>query len=216
MTAECGRVDAVVRGARSSRKRGAGVLDLGARVEFEVQKGRGELPDLGHFALVQVPKHTRDDVDRLALCAYGCELCAAFATENQESPRLFGLLEAWLARLEGDAPLPAALRVALEVKALHFAGLTPALGRCPVCADASSEPAVFSMAGGGLLHARCGGGRRTPVGWAVAVERLRTRPMSEAEGVSIDTADRWLLMEFAEYHLGRPLKSRARLEHLAP
>ena len=214
LTADRGRVAAVVRGARSSRRRQAGVLEPGSVVVIETRKSRGEIPDLVSFDLVKAPRRARAELERLAYLAYGCELCASLAPEEDAAPKLMGLLEAWTILLEEAAQVTTAHRTALEVKALAFAGYHPALTRCARCSEPLSEPCVFSVAGGGMRHSHCGEGKSMSLVWPAQAWVLLRRSMSEADAVKLDPGDAWLLSDFAEYHLAHRLRSREFLETL--
>lgn len=212
-SAEQGRSAVIARGARSARSRHA-ALDIGALVRVQLRQGRGPLPYVTGVDAVHLPRRARTDLARLALLAYGCEVCAGLSPEHHETPRLFGLLEAWLRLLEGEGTPGPACRVALEAKALTFAGLTPALIMCARCGEALDDPAVFDPEAGGGLHARCGGGRSVPVGLLRTFEALRRSPMADAVGYDLPREGAWLLSDFVQYQLGRGLKSRGLLEGL--
>ncbi|MEQ1503696.1 MAG: DNA repair protein RecO, partial [Myxococcota bacterium] len=133
LTADEGRSVVVARGSRSSRRRFAGMLELGVRIAIVRSRSRGGLPVLVEADWLSGPERARDDLDRLGFVAYGCELCGALAPEGDAAPKLYGLLATWLLVLEGDVTPGDAARVALEGKALTFAGLAPALVRCARC-----------------------------------------------------------------------------------
>lgn len=210
LTADHGRVDVIARGARASRKRFGGALDPGTRLSVSWRRGRGELPLLTDAAVLASPRRAREDYGRLVLLGYGCDLLAVLSEHGLAGAKGFGLLGAWLARLEeGDVPTEAA-RIALEAKALTFAGLAPRTVSCVACGDALDDPAVFDVDGGGGMHARCGTGRPVAAAALAHVEALRRRPLAEAEG-TVDTEVRWLLADFVEHHTRRPLRARALL-----
>jgi len=213
-SAEEGRSAVMARHARSSRRRFRGALDLGTRVRVRRKKGRGGLPLLTGVDVVQVPNRARADLDRIALLAYGCEVCAGLAPEDHEAPRLFKLLVTWLDLLESEGPIGAASRIALESKALTFAGLSPALLTCPRCAFPLDDPAVFDPEAGGGLHLHCGSGRAVRADVLREIEDLRRTPLADTAGRVADPTVRWLLSDFVRHHLGRDLRTRHLLEEL--
>lgn len=215
LSAERGRTAALARGARSSRRRFAGLFEPGHRVRLELRSGRGELPLVAGADLVAAPRRAREDLDRLALLAYGCELCAALAPEHHPAPQLHKLLTVWLDGLEAEACPGVATRLALEAKALTFAGLAPALLRCAACGEPLDAPAVFDAESGGALHARCGGGRPVRPEDLRALEALRRTPLAGTPGLEAPAAVAWLLSDFARHQLGHDLRSRRLLEDLA-
>lgn len=207
LSAERGRHAAVAAGARRSKKRFAGLLDPGTRVRVSLQAGRGELPTITTIDLVAAPRRAREAIERIAALAYGCELCAALAPEDHDAPKLHALLVAWLDLLEGDATPGAASRVALEGKALTFAGLAPRLDRCSRCGLPLADPAVFDATAGGGQHARCGGGAPIAVAALAELEALRRTPLADTPTRPAPAA-RWLLADFVRHQLGRALRSR--------
>lgn len=215
LSAERGRMSVLARGARSSRKRFAGLFEPGNRVLLELRRGRGDLPLVTGADLVQAPRRARADLDRLALLAYGCELCAALAPEQHPAAQLYKLLTVWLDLLEGDDAPGVASRLALEAKALTFAGVAPSLVRCAVCGEPLDAPAVFDAESGGGLHARCGGGRPVRPEDLRLLEALRRTPLADTPGVEAPPAVTWLLSDFARHQLGHDLRSRRLLEDLS-
>ena len=213
LSAEEGRSAVMARRARSARSRHAG-LDVGSLVGVQMRQGRGRLPYVTGVDPVRLPRRARTDLDRLALLAYGCELCAALAPEHHEAPRLFGLLDTWLQLLEEEGTPGPASRVALEAKALTFAGLAPQLVICARCGEPLEDPAVFDPEAGGGVHARCGGGKSVPVRLLHAIEALRRTPTAQSIGYALAPEGWWLLSDFTQHQLAKPLKSRPLLEGL--
>lgn len=217
LSAQRGRSSVVARNARSSRRRFAGMFELGNRVQIRRSSRRGGLDVVSDADLVSAPRRARAELDRIALLAYGVELCAALSPEEHPSPKLARLLEVWLDALEAEHAPAGAGRVALEAKALTFAGLAPALTRCAACGDGLEPPLVFDAEQGGALHARCGGGRPVEIQRLRWYEALRRAPLADSitlrapEGTRAD----WLLSDFARHQVGRDLKSRRLLEELS-
>ena len=217
LSGQLGRTRAVARGARKSKKRFAGKVDLGCRVQLSTRGRRGGLPAITDIELLSGPRYAREDLDRIALLTYGCEICASLAVEENPSPKLFGLLATWLLLLEGEGTPGSIVRIALEAKALTFAGLTPALQSCARCGQALDDPAVFDVDGGGGLHQRCGGGQAVRVQTLFAFDRWRRTPMRDLvdSDAPSPTEGMWLMSDFIRYQLGRAIRSRGLLEDLA-
>lgn len=213
LTPDLGRVACLARGARGSRRRFAGVLDTGNRLQAVVRPGRGELWHIDEATLEQGRAGARSDLLRLTMLAYACELCGGLARELQPEPRLFGLLD--MAALLLDAmtgPPGAAFRAGLEAKALTFAGLSPALTTCTVCGLAVTDPAGsvgFEPARGGAVHRHCRPGLR-PVSadWLAAVEHARRSPLRDLVDLVLPPGPAWALAEAIEAQLNRALNSR--------
>lgn len=207
LTPTQGRVSAVARGARRSKKRFAGALDPGTRLTVTLRKGRGELATLTQATVRHAPNRARTDFFRIAAMLYGCELTAALAPEGDDSPRLYRLLDVWLDVLEGTHTVGTASRIALETKALTFAGLCPALTQCARCGEPMVADGHFDDEAGGALHPWCGVGRRVTLQWLQSVETLRRTPLRDTVGQPW-TGSAWQVADFARYHIGHPLKAR--------
>lgn len=202
-----GRVSVVVRRARS---RSGAATAPGTAIRATIARSRDGLRVARAVEAVRAPVRARDSLPRIALLGYGCELCGGLAPESAAAPKLHRLLEAWLLLLEGDAEPGVRHRLALEAKALAFAGLAPALVRCAACGDDLEDPVGFDPEAGGGRHARCGGGERVRAAGLRAIDDLLRTPLAEIEpGPS--PSPPFLLAGFAEHHLGRPLHSRSLL-----
>jgi DNA repair protein RecO (recombination protein O) len=207
LVAERGKVDAVARGARGSRKRFGGALDPGTRLRVALRSGRGALPWLEAVEVRRAPSKARTTLGRLSLLTWGCEVIGSLIERDLEADRLRTLLEIWLDLLEGEVEPHSGSRVAFEAKALTFAGLAPALVRCAVCSRILEDPCVFSMDVGGM-HRGCGQGLPVLAGDLSCIERLRRTPLVDTTHEGVPNEARWLLVSFLEHQAGRPLKSR--------
>jgi DNA repair protein RecO (recombination protein O) len=211
---EEGQSSVFSRNARSSKKRFAGVWDLGNQVRVYRARGKGELPTVKDVDLVATPRQGRQDIMRIGLLAYGLEVCWSLAPANYEAPRLFRLALTWLDLLEQPVEVGRSSRLALEAKALTFAGLTPGLVRCVRCQGELQAPLVFEPGAGGVQHQHCGPGVAVTAEAMLAVERLRRTPLMDTLGGEWSHAHPWVLSDFIRYHLGHDLKSRAFLESI--
>lgn len=207
LTAARGRVSIVVRRARS---KGGGATGLGTVARAVVGQARDGLFAAKSLEALGGPVRARDSLLRIALLSWGCELCGALAPEGAPADKLHGLLTAWLSLLEGPREPTAAHRLALEAKACTFAGFSPRLVVCAACGGAVQDPVVFDADAGGAVHGRCGGGRAVSARGLHALEDLRRTPLAEVEGAT-PPVPAYLLTDFAEHHLGRPLRARALL-----
>ncbi len=149
-----GRLSVLARGARRSKRRFAGALEPGNRIAAVLRPGRGELWHLDGATLLDGRLHARDHLERIALLLYACELCGGLSREQHPEARLYGLLDMALTLIDGVSEPPSALfRIALEAKALTFAGLLPTLDRCAACGEPLGEdPLVFDPAVRGVAR----------------------------------------------------------------
>jgi DNA repair protein RecO (recombination protein O) len=210
-----GLVPVFVGNARASRKRYAGALDPGTRVRASLKKGKGDLSFLESIDIRVPVRRPRDDLRRTAAMWYGCDVCGKLCPEDHENDRLYLLLDAWLDLVEADVGPTLASCLALEGKALTFAGLAPALLRCARCAAPLDDPVVWSAEAGGALHARCGGGGACTVAELAALDVLRRTPLKDTPAIAFAGLSPRRLSEFIEHQLGAILPSRALLEEVA-
>jgi DNA repair protein RecO (recombination protein O) len=208
-----GRVSALARGARGSRRRFQGAIDLGNRMDVEVRKGRGDLWSLTGVTLVDARLHVREDHVRLALLAYLCEVAGALAAEEHAEPTLFGLLDTALTVLDHATAMPtAAFRLGFEAKALTFAGFAPALQICVAC-ERPLEGALLLRPDGAATHADCpGSGLAVSAAWVADVELCRRTPLRELVDRELPSGPAWALSHAIEAHTERGLKSRSFLQ----
>lgn len=208
LTAEHGRWDALVRRARSSKKRFAGLLDLGATLDLSARQGKGSLPVITEVDPVWTPDRGRRELERIALLQWGCELCSATAPRDHPAPKHFGLLLHWLRLLEGDALPGRGARHALEAKALTFAGVAPALVSCAVCALPLAGEVAFDAETGGGVHLHCGSGSVHDAAELAHLEALRRTPLKDLVDANTPGGASEVLNRFVTWQLGRPLKTR--------
>jgi DNA repair protein RecO (recombination protein O) len=217
LTAEEGRIAAMARGARRSKKRFAGMLDLGNRVSLQLTSGKGRLPVITEVNLVQGHPHLRKDLDRISQMTYACELVGALAREAHAERKLFGLLNVMLVLLDAAIVPPSPVfRWGFEAKALTFAGLAPGLRKCMVCEGPFEDEGLrYSPAAGGIVHAHCGSGAVVDQAWAEQVEFARRTPLAELMDATPVPGPMWAIHDHLGWHIGHSLKSQALLARIA-
>ncbi|MCK6551957.1 DNA repair protein RecO [Myxococcota bacterium] len=217
-----GRLAAFAHGARKSKRRFAGALELFAtiRVSFEPRRGKSGMPTLSS-AIVEAPRlHLRADLGKIAVASYAVELAAAVAPENEASEPQHALTEALLDHL-ADHEASCALRRTFELKLVDLLGYRPFLDACTVC-GAEARPSYLDLAGGGV-HCADHRGAAPEVGprtleWIRAV--LDTPDLDAEAGLGAEHAARAAkalarpMTTFFAGLLGRPLKSLAMAEGL--
>ncbi len=159
-----GRVGVMARGARKSRKRYGGALEVGTRLAVEIgRRGRG-LPTLSSCDIVAPVLHIRSDLDAFHQLAYALELARLLSTEGEADARGFALAAGFVDHLEAHGPTDEAL-VAWELKLMahHGYGL-----RLDACVVSGTVPDGLSLRHGGAVNRRAvGPGDAMPVPTAV-------------------------------------------------
>jgi DNA repair protein RecO (recombination protein O) len=216
LTPTRGRVDALARGARKSRRRFSAALDIGNALRVTVKRGRGSLDFLEDVDLVDDRLHIRTDLVRITLASFACELCASAARADRPEPRLFGLLQMALTVLDATEGAPAeAWRAGLSVKAATFAGLRPHLTACAICAQPATEPMGWRPLGGGAVHKSCDpAAPAVSLEWLQAVHRALRTPLRHLVDATLPAGPHSTLSHSIEDQLGRPFATRILLDQL--
>lgn len=228
LSEERGKLAAFARGARASRRRFGGALELFTLLDAEVKERPGsDLATLESVNVVRAFGAIRGDLARIACAGYACELASELVRDSEPHPDLVALLEDYLGLLDAGPARPAALR-AFELGALRAAGLMPRLGACARCGEAisfasESERLRFDPAQGGFLCRRCApsapGSREALGATALALTALQSGGLAAAgeeppPAVAAEARD--VLTSFIEHHLGRRLAARKFLDEVGP
>ena len=225
LTPRTGRIAAMAKGARRSRKRFPGTLDFFNRLRVQLdQRPRASLARLEHAALEGVYGGLRTEPARFALGCYLLELLDRLAPEGGAAAdlrRLFDFAVQAFSTLDRAAP-DLRLRTLLELRALDALGLRPELRRCVRCGAASTAESLagFHVPDGGPL---CGGCRRPgePVlaiglGTLRALERALALPLERLDRLALGERSlaeaRLLVARFQRFHVGLELRSERFLD----
>jgi DNA repair protein RecO (recombination protein O) len=221
------RLTVIAKGARRSRKRFPGALDLLCHVSVQIERRRPQgMARLEQARLVEPFAALRRDPGRFALACYVAELIDRLAPEGAggaEARRLFGTVLTSLRALQRARP-DARLRVLLELRLLAALGLAPELRHCVRCGSALAPgpPVPFHVGEGGPLCAGCVriGEAAVPVGLGTlrALEQslqldLAQLPRLGLAGAALREAT-GLLARFLRFHVGLELRSESVLAGL--
>ncbi len=129
-----GRLRAVARGARRSRRRFGGDLDALRKVRITLDfRAQGNLHQLTSCATIEAYPGLRDHVRRFALGSFAAELTHALAPEHGREDGPFGRLDEVLPAVAGAAEVDIPMTVRVALRALQAEGFLPDLRRCGVC-----------------------------------------------------------------------------------
>jgi len=228
LTPAVGRLPAIAKGARRSRRRFPGTLDLMNRLAVQVERRRpAALARLEGARLLHTYEAVRADAGRFALGCYLLELLDRLAPEGGapgDLRRLFRFAEGALEWIDSEPP-DARMRTLLELRALAALGLRPELLRCVRCGkavEASATSIPFLIAEGGPACAACSAAQS--LGAALPVHLGTLRALDSAlhfslssmgrialGGAALDEAAR-LVTRFLGFHVGVELQSRRILD----
>ena len=153
-TRERGRLAAIAKGAKKSRRRFVNKLEPFTSLELLLSPSRrSTLFRLDEAEIISSRPGLRFDHRRYAAASLVCELVIHWTRETDPAPELFHLLEWSLDQMEkGD--LSWVLPVFL-VRLIDLTGHRPLLDACAVCGAASSGPMRMSHAHHGVVCRRC-------------------------------------------------------------
>ncbi len=178
LTREFGKIGALAKGARRAKNPFDSALDLLTlcRVLF-LRKSSGGLDLLTEARLERRFRPPAGDVARLYAGYYLAELLLSLTDDYDPHPELFDLSDVSLMELS-RARLPVgAVVLRFEMLALKLLGHLPAFSQCVQCGSTVGPAGrvAFGMLAGGVLCARCRGGKRQVVSLsAAALEGMKT------------------------------------------
>jgi DNA repair protein RecO (recombination protein O) len=171
-TAERGKLSAIARGAKSSRRRFAGALEPYTLIRVELEPAKGELFTLKHAEIAQVFPALLSDLGRMEVAAAALTLLREAHAAHVPDVQAFVSALQFLTLLDHEPDPARAALLAFAMRVLALAGLAPRLATC----GRSEEPvpagkaAYFDPVLGALIGKRFGGGPFL-LSWAVR-ERL--------------------------------------------
>jgi DNA repair protein RecO (recombination protein O) len=234
LTPATSRLTVIAKGAKRSRRRFPGTLDLFNLLEVRIDRRRPHaIARLDQARLVDALPALRTQVRRFALACYVAELVDRLAPEGaggRDARALFDVVLGALRAVAARDP-DERLRTLLELRVLAALGLRPELRQCVRCgrglerADEAggraAAPALpFAVAEGGPLCPRCVSGSEVAVavhlGTLRALEQGLVLPVERLDRLALapsaSAEARALLGRFLRFHVGLELRSEPFLD----
>ena len=160
LTRAAGKVRAVAKGARRSKRRFGSNLERFSLVRLQYFEREGsELARIESADLVESFYRLQEDPERAAVLACMAEVADAFAREQQEDEAYFRLVHAVLRAIRDGMDLDHAARY-FEIWTLRLHGVLPSLSSCARCGkDLGARGGVYDRREGGVLCRSCAPGR---------------------------------------------------------
>ena len=233
LTAGAGRLTAIAKGARRSKRRFPGTLDVFNHLAIKGRSNpRASMVLLEQARLLNPFLGLRSDPSRYALASFLTEMLDRLSPEGitgSEAERLFSYATESLRLLESVRPT-ATLRLLLELRGFDALGLRPELGRCVRCGRVPSEAVApdhrvnFHVPDGGIVCAACAlrldGLLPVEFGTLRILESGLASPAESLAEIRLDAralaqAAR-LVFRFQRFHVGIELRSERFLEATLP
>ena len=215
-TREVGRVSAIAKGARRSKRRFPGTLELFSVLDVRlVDPPRSALMRLEGARLVRAFESMTRSLPRYAIGCRFLELVDRLTPEQEAQPGFFEFCEGLLGVLD-EEPGDRLLAALVLAKTLARLGYRPVLERCAACGrDLATERArvAFVPAQGGAVCSACAGSEacHTRPELLAALESGLRMPLRERAGLGLGPADvRRLerhLDHFFRFYIGFELRS---------
>ena len=176
LTRDYGLISAFANGSKrvKSRAAGAAVSPL-TYSQLTLYRGRDSYI-IDDAKALEVFFGLRENIEKLSLAQYFCELAGEFAPENTEADELLSLLLNLLYMLSEDKRTPSFLKPVAELRMLSCAGYMPDISGCLKCGEENPDNPVFSLPHAGFFCQKCspGGGIAATPGVLNAMRHICT------------------------------------------
>ena len=154
LTAEGGKRTVKARGCRRKGSALAAPAQLLAYSDMTLFEYK-DYYNLNEGATINLVRHLREDLEKLALGSYFAEVVEAVAEEGRAEAEILSLLLNSLYALDAlDKPIPL-VKAAFELRLLCAAGYAPLADACGVCGVETPEKPLLNLSEGVLHCAGC-------------------------------------------------------------
>ncbi len=160
-TQEYGIIQACAYGAKSIRSKNSASSQFLSYGDYVLYKGGGNMMNIQSAETIESFFSVQEDVVKLSLSVYMCDLAYSLINTNVPEPLLLSLLLNCIYTLsQKDIPLEL-VKAVFELKATAYAGYMPNLNCCS-CGSVDSICA-FSCSKGGIVCSDCRGASDIPI-----------------------------------------------------
>lgn len=154
LTAEKGIISAVVKNRSNLKNKNTAIVQLFAYYGFSLYVGKkGYIVD--ESEILELFWGIREDLNRLALAQYFCELCLALAPEENHADDFLRLFLNSLFYLSNKKKTESFLKAVYEVRACSICGYMPNLVGCHICKVYKEPDMRFMIEKGNLVCEKC-------------------------------------------------------------
>ena len=182
LTAKHGLVRAFSRGAKKTKSKKLAATSLLAYSDFTFTKARDAF-SVEDALVKEVFFELREDVQKMALAQYFCELAYEFCEEEFESEEILRLFlnALWLLK-DGKKPT-AFIKAVTELRLMSLSGYMPDLVACDKCGEYETESMYFNSESGKLYCGNCAPGAYSKCISLAVVTAMRYVSFSEFDKV---------------------------------
>lgn len=159
LTAQYGIVKAFSRGAKKTKSKKLAATSLMAYADFTFVKSR-DAYSVEEALVKEVFFELRQDVEKMALAQYFCQLANEFCEEEYESGEILRLFLNALWFLKGDKKTPDFIKAVVECRLMSLSGYMPALLACDRCGEYETDYMYFSPESGKIYCENCSANSR--------------------------------------------------------
>ena len=153
-TVERGKITVCAKGSRSSKSKILPCIEPFSYSEFVLYEKDG-LFWIKEGLLIENFYAIREDVKKLALASYICEVLDLAMYENMEEPELLRLGLNSLHAIASDLRSLKIVKTVFEMRASMLLGFAPNIVRCAKCGQKNASQFYFSLPDGEIVCSRC-------------------------------------------------------------
>jgi DNA repair protein RecO (recombination protein O) len=223
LTNKYGKLKGIAKGAKNSKKRFAGTLDIFSYVNLDFfEKENLGLARIESVSLIEPFSKINESIEKVTYGSYFVELVNEMVGEREENKAIFTLLLYFLRLLNREKVSEDYVRI-FEVRLLTLLGYQPQLEKCLICETKLGSDTLnwFSLKRGGVVCPKCHRGvEDIPIslGTSRILKAARSYPLSKIKRIRFTAQaskeSRQILSNFVEYQLGKRLKSLQFLEQV--
>ena len=158
LTSHYGKIGLMVRGAKKTRSRHAGVTQLYTYGEYVFYKAhQGGMGSMNQGEILNIFRFVRNDLRMSTYAAYFVEMVDKLLQDGEASDFVFQQLKAALEALN-EGKDPQIIAHLLEMKMYQFSGIAPSMESCAVCGCDMTQLKIevgWSVSAGGVVCPAC-------------------------------------------------------------
>jgi len=225
-TTACGKLSWIAKGAKTSAKRFAGLLDPFSMLDLVWSTPRTKgMPVLQEASAIHLFDKIRTSYQRTVYASYWCELVYRWMDEGQAQPAVYRLLAFALEQLhEGHVPQEI-LHIAFQLHFLALGGFKPGLEQCAKCRvpiDRAPGTVCFDVGLGAIVCRRCDTSKTGSLylsrGTVQRIRWILNTPLTKLHRIKFSEGaikESYAFLEaFVPYHLGKETKSLKLLKQI--